>query len=329
MLIVNIKRQSENKRKKQGGGSFAALVLLLLVILAAVGYFFAKRLPEKGNPASPPLFKQMTAAKTPQLHPKYQEPITETTAPLEKDTQKDTSYPSKPGPIEPIAGKKFTGKGRLAVIVDDMGTRVEEATALSNIGVPLTFSIIPGLRSYREVVSFAASKGIEVMIHIPMQSKGWPQRRLEANGLLLSMDAASVTERMKEYIRDIPSAVGANNHMGSEYTENENKMRVVLEVLKSNNLFFIDSVTTSDTKGLKLAKEMGIRSDRRNVFLDNEQNQTYIKGQLDQAVRIARKRGQAIAICHPHPATIKALAELLPVLDKQGINLIPASQLVN
>lgn len=324
---MNRNRQSGNKRKKKGGGSFAALFLLFLVLLAVAGYFFTRSL-QLTKKSIPPSYSQITSAKIPSLPPTDKAPKTETTAPIEKVPQKVAPYPTRTEPVEPIPEKKITGTGRLAVIIDDMGTKVEEAKAISDIGVPLTFSIIPGLRSFREVASFAATKNIEVMIHIPMQSKGWPQRRLEVNGLLLSMDDTSVTDRIKEYIREIPSAIGANNHMGSEYTENEGKMRVVLEVLKQNRLYFIDSVTTPKTTGLKVAREIGIRSERRNVFLDNEQNPAYIKGQLDQAVRIARNRGFAIAICHPHPATIKTLAELLPGLAKQGITLVPVSKLV-
>jgi polysaccharide deacetylase 2 family uncharacterized protein YibQ len=129
-------------------------------------------------------------------------------------------------------------------------------------------------------------------------------------------------------MRDIPKAIGANNHMGSEFTEHEDKMRLVLGTLKARGLFFIDSVTSPASTGLRLAHEMGIRSGRRDVFLDNEQNETYIRGQLEQAVRLARKRGAGIAICHPHSATIKTLAALLPGLEKRGITLVPASRLV-
>ena len=322
---MNSNRQPGNHPKKQGGGIIAALVLLCLIIIVLFGYLLVKRPSEKLQPVSPQLQLSPTV-KTPDQAPKIVTP-----APKESVHEKTIPYPKEttaiPAP-KPGTGKQPAGKGHLAIIIDDMGTKIEEARALRSIGVPLTFSIIPGLRSFREVAAFAASNGIETMIHIPMQSKGWPQRRLEANGLLLSMDDASVKDHLEEFIRGLPKAVGANNHMGSEYTEHGDKMKVVLEVLKANNLFFIDSVTTPQSSALRLAREMGIRSGRRNVFLDNEQNQTYIQGQLDQAVRIARKTGMAISICHPHPTTIKTLTELLPGLAKQGITLVPVSELV-
>ena len=209
-----------------------------------------------------------------------------------------------------------------------MGGSMQEARSLAGINVPLTFSIIPGLHRCREVAAFAASNGIETMIHIPMQPKGWPEQRLEAHGLLVSMADEAIRERLDDFTRAIPQAVGANNHMGSEFTEHEDKMRVVLGGLKGRGLFFIDSVTSSQSVGNRLARELEMKYGRRNVFLDNEQDTTYILGQLDQVVRMAKKRGAAIAICHPHPATIRTLQSALPRLAGQGVILVPASQMV-
>jgi uncharacterized protein len=205
---------------------------------------------------------------------------------------------------------------------------MQEARSLAGIGVPLTFSIIPGLRSYREVAAFAGSNSIETMIHIPMQPKGWPERRLEANGLLVSMDDAAISGRLEDFMRTLPNAVGANNHMGSEFTEHEDRMRVVLNTLKGKGLYFVDSMTSPRTVGMRLARELDMKTGRRGVFLDNEQDGAYIRGQLNQALRLARKTGGVIAICHPHPATIRTLEAALPGLAAQGITLVPASQLV-
>lgn len=255
--------------------------------------------------------------------------ITEPHAVPSPPRNEQSDYPSKttiPEPEKPGVGGSTSA--RLAIIIDDMGSNLAEARSLAAIKVPLTFSIIPGLRVDKEVAVYAATNKIETMIHIPMQSKGWPARRLEANGLLVAMDADELQERVAGFVQQFPGAVGANNHMGSEFTEHEDKMTVVLQALKKKKMFFIDSVTSPESTGLKVAQRLGIRSARRNVFLDNEQERSYILGQLNQAVRLARKNGSAIAICHPHPATIATLAAALPELAGQGVNLVPASQLV-
>lgn len=314
-------RRNRYKRNR-GGSTYAALGIIALVLLVAGGYFmFAPRLNQpEAPPSTPP-----TVFHAPL--PERQETPAQV-SPLQKD---GGLYPEAP---VPGPGRKTPltsggpGSGRLAVIIDDMGTSMHEARALADIGVPLTFAIIPGLRSYRAVAAYAAEQNtIETMIHIPMQPKEWPGRRLEANGLLVSMSDSEIRERLDRFVRDIPGAVGANNHMGSEFTEHDDKMQPVLEVLKGKGLFFIDSVTTSKSAGLRLSRGMGVRSGRRHVFLDNEQNDQYITGQLYQAVRLAKKNGEAIAICHPHQATIRTLASVLPGLERQGIILVPASQL--
>jgi len=137
-----------------------------------------------------------------------------------------------------------------------------------------------------------------------------------------------IDRQVNEYLRVIPYTVGANNHMGSRFTENEPKMQDVLQVLKGRGMFFIDSVTTPHSVGLKLAREMGVRTAARNVFLDNVQDVAAIRKQIQQLARLAVKRGSAIGICHPHRATIQALAEELPVLQKAGIKFVYASELV-
>ncbi len=49
----------------------------------------------------------------------------------------------------------------------------------------------------------------------------------------------------------------------------------------------------------------------------------------DLALREAGQKSEAIAIGHPHPATLKALSEILPEAQAQGVRLVPASELVH
>jgi len=65
------------------------------------------------------------------------------------------------------------------------------------------------------------------------------------------------------------------------------------------------------------------------VFLDNEKdNSEYIHGQLEELSRIAKKRGRAIGIGHPRPATIAALRKWIAETAKHGIEIVPVSKLM-
>lgn len=313
-------------RKKSSGSRVAALAIVILIIGAIAGYFLLS--PSQKSPVAPqkPAVVHVPSRPSPVSPPRSSVTVPAAVAP---SPRMEPSTPPSPASIpETENAGSVRGPARLAIIIDDMGGSLSEARSLAAINVPLTFAIIPDLRSDRDVAAFASEHKIETMIHIPMQSKGWPARRLEANGLLVGMDGVEIQERVAGFIRKFPGASGVNNHMGSEFTEQEEQMRAVLQTLKKNNLFYIDSVTSPASKGLKISQKLGIRSARRNVFLDNEQERGYILGQLNQAVQQARKTGSAIAICHPHPATIAALAAALPGLAGKGVQLVPASQLV-
>ena len=328
-------RSSRNNsfKNKSGGSRYAALAILSLILLAVGAYIiFAPAKPVTPPPVTVVPALPPTHPTRPSV-PSVPSVPSEESAPLQTLKERHTPEQHEHIDILPLEDKKSheakpQKNAFLAVIIDDMGTNVQEARSLAGIGVPITFSIIPGLRSFREVAAFADANGIETMIHIPMQSKGWPGRRLEANGLLVSMTDKDIADRVEGFVRSLPKATGANNHTGSEFTEHEDKMRAVLEVLKGRGLFFVDSVTTPQTVGEGIARELGMKSGRRNVFLDNDQDGAYIQGQLNQAVRLARKTGSAIAICHPHPVTIRTLEAALPALEKQGITLVSASRLV-
>jgi uncharacterized protein len=224
--------------------------------------------------------------------------------------------------------QRATGPGTVAIIVDDMGSSLQEVNALMATKLPITFSIIPGLAKVKEVATAAHANGFQVMLHMPMEPQGYPRQRMEPYGLLLSQSDEEIQKRLNGFLQAVPYAVGANNHMGSRFTEDKAKMATVLTVLKGRGLFFIDSRTSPHSVGYSLAREMGLNTAARNIFLDNVQNVDAIREQLEQLAGLARKKGVAIGICHPHKATIQALSAALPELHRRGINFVYVSELV-
>ncbi len=249
---------------------------------------------------------------------------------LEKEVVKEPAKPEK-HPIKKIEERplvKFApGTGTVAIIIDDMGNNVKEVQQLMSIHIPMTFSIIPWTPKDKEVAEEAHDKGYVVMVHMPMQAKGG--ERLGKEGLYVSLSDENVERSAKDMLDEVPYAVGANNHMGSLFTENTEKMRDVLSVLKDKGFFFIDSKTIADSVGYTLAKQMGVKCASRQVFLDNVVEVGAITKQLELLAKIARKKGSAIAICHPHSVTIEALKKELPALKDSGIKFVSVKKLTS
>ena len=315
---------------------------LLVVVLLAGGVFLLLEKGKKTVRQSPEKKPRTAAVETAQRAPSRSAAVKtdgRVTAekqvlkeePGEADKQPPVQKKYTTHPVAPPVGKAAEaplGSGTVAIIIDDMGKSTAEVRELMAIGVPLTFAVIPGLGQAEQVARVAHGSGYQVMLHIPMEPKDYPRKRLESNGLLLAQDNAAIEGRMAGYLRQVPHAVGANNHMGSRFTEDREKMRTVLGVLKGKGLFFVDSMTTSGSVGIPLSRELGVRTVSRNVFIDNSDNVPAIKAQLGTLARMAAKRGSAVGICHPHRATIRALAEELPALQSRGIRFVYVSHLV-
>lgn len=217
---------------------------------------------------------------------------------------------------------------RLAIVLDDMG--YDQAAAHSVLALPfhVTVSVIPHLPLSTEVAEEAFRRGDEVMLHLPMQSvpSAAQQEQIE---LRVGMDAQQVQSTLAGMLETVPHAVGVNNHEGSLATANPALMSELMPDLRARGLFFIDSRTTAATVAYAAAEQAGVRAASRKVFLDDTVSERAVRKQIELAARDAEKNGSAISIGHPHRATIAALAETVPQLEKRGIRLVFASDLVH
>ena len=309
--------------KGKTGVKWGWLLLIILIIVVLMGGYLAistyqetmRRDTERSRNKKPlSVERHRMPIKTPKVAP-LQESYTAAIIPF---------VPRE----KPKKRRPLSAPGSIAIVIDDMGTSLLELNALTSLQVPLTFSVIPQLSHATQVAETAHERGYEVMVHLPMEPKGYPQRRLEQNGLLMSLTDKEIDQQVRRYLELVPHAVGANNHMGSRFTEDSAKMLPVMQLLKERHLYFLDSKTTPLSVGYSLAHAVGLKSASRNVFLDNVQEMEAIRTQLQQAAQIARKRGYAIAICHPHKATIEALTRILPELKAEGITFVKLSQVV-
>ncbi len=218
------------------------------------------------------------------------------------------------------------GVGRLALVIDDMGEDVGFAQGLAALDVPVVFSIWPDSGSREAVLRIAKARGREILIHLPMQPKGYPKVDPGKHPLLVTMTAEQVQAGVMRATERVPGAIGVNNHMGSQFTENSFGMHAALLAMQERGLFFLDSRTTAETVGSREAQRIGLRFYKRDVFLDNEQNVSAILHQLRKAEALARTKGQAIAIGHPHPETLMAIKQWLRDKD-EGVRVVPLSTL--
>jgi len=217
---------------------------------------------------------------------------------------------------------------RLAFIIDDMGYNPDKLREMMAAGRPMTFSILPGAPHAREVALMAHQQGSEVMLHLPMEPKRGEQYSLEKDTVSAGMKPERVQSILREALKRVPHVRGVNNHMGSRATEDPGVMQTLMENLGKEGLYFIDSQTSPHSLGLKTARRAGVSCGRNDQFIDHEKNLPAIKEAIRTAIKKAKREGKAVAIGHPHSLTALAIQEMLPEIEKEGIQLVFASEVV-
>ena len=217
----------------------------------------------------------------------------------------------------------------IVLVIDDFGYRNDSVSdRFLNLPVPITCAVLPGHSQSASIAKKAIKSGKEVIIHMPMESSVSMTGEDEFK-LKVGMTSEEIEWRLNEALKEIPEAIGINNHQGSKATTNGKVMGVVASVLKNKNKFFLDSRTSSKTVGEKTMRSVGVLTARRHIFLDNDLNIDNISKQLDKLVVLSQKKGMAIGIGHVKANTLKVLEREIPILLEQGFEFKFVSQVVD
>ena len=215
----------------------------------------------------------------------------------------------------------------IAVILDDVGVAPQNAEMAIDLPAPIVLSIMTYAENAASLARKAQAKGHEIMVHMPMQPMD-SAINPGPNALLVGMDPAEIQRRVDWGLGRLTGYVGFNNHMGSRFTQDVEGMRIVLAEAKSRGLLFLDSKTIAGSIGDKLAAEMGVVHIARDVFLDDQISEAGVARQLAEAEAIARKQGYAVAIGHPHAATIAVLKRWLRDTRERGFAIVPLTTII-
>ncbi len=213
----------------------------------------------------------------------------------------------------------------IAIIIDDMGNHYQNGLDLIHLPYPLTLAFLPNRKHTKKLSQIAHDHNKEIMLHAPMENILGLE--LGKGGLTSTMSELEIKQSLLHSLRQIPFAVGVNNHMGSKLTANPKAMRWVMEQLSQYPYYFVDSRTSPLSVAAKTAKSFQVPQLSRDIFLDHQQTREFVREQFIRLLKLAKKNGTAVAIAHPHRVTIDYLSWALPKLDQSGFRIATVSSL--
>lgn len=216
---------------------------------------------------------------------------------------------------------------KIAFVIDDVGYHKAYKNYVRKIGVPMTYAVIPFTDCDKFMAKFMHENGDQIILHMPMASSRNSQNK-EKYMLYPGMSRDEIRNNIAACIKQVPFAKGVNNHKGSAFTKDYQGMYEALKYIKSQDLYFLDSLTVRESAASAVAADLNMDIAVRDVFLDNEKNKPYIKKQINQLARVALKHGKAIGIGHYHKVTLASIAESIPDLRKKGIEFVVVSEII-
>jgi len=232
----------------------------------------------------------------------------------------------KPPPQPPMTAQG-PRRPRIALIIDDLGHNMNRTTrGILGLGVPFTVAVLPELRKSGEVLEAARKRGLPALLHLPMQPAG--DENPGKHPVTVEMPPEKIDALIGKHASEYKTIIGVNNHMGSRATTDVPTMQAVMKSLRKRELLFVDSQTSPRSVGRRTAKEAGVWCISNDLFLDDkEEGVEEVSSNLQRLATLARRRGLAVGIAHPHPETLQALRTMLPRLQARGIEFVTIESL--
>lgn len=222
-------------------------------------------------------------------------------------------------------------KNKICLIIDDAGYALGPVKEYLALPIALGIAVLPYLEKSYETAQLVHENNKEVLLHMPMEPKDQVARKIKLyqDEIMSTMNKEQVDRAIDQMLDNVHYAKGVNNHQGSKATENRNIMYFVLEKLKAEHLFFIDSVTSEKSVVQNIANEVDIDFGKRDIFLDNVNEYSYVKGQMEKLLNIATKRGRAIGIGHMNRKnTFQVIKDYVPIFQTRDIQVVFPSVMI-
>ena len=325
-----MKRRRSRRRSRRSAFPFVALLLASAVVAIAIALIVRGDTSSRGMRVQDRRQSAQDVAATEHAAPAATAPIAGESPSAAVATPPQLAEPSEAPeattPAPNASGAPSAGVPRLAIIIDDCGQWPDTERGFIALPAALTLSVLPHVRYGTQIAHDADAAGKGVMLHLPMEplsgADPGPGR------ITVAMNDDAIAAQVRDDLASVPLAAGVNNHEGSRATADDRVMRAVAGVLAERHLFFIDSRTGSASVAERDTSAAGVPTAGRDVFLDNVADVDATEAQLRRAAQVAKSNGSAIAIGHPRPTTLIAVRTLLPELERDGIELVLARDLV-
>jgi polysaccharide deacetylase 2 family uncharacterized protein YibQ len=300
-------------------------LLILLIIVSIVALIYILQWNEEPADVGPPEKEAKQSSHLPAVLSKADKD-----KPIKETPQVRKTPPGKEKDKALLANIEKMPPRQVAIIIDDIGNDMSPVRELLKIDTGITFAILPLCSHTRDAADLLHRAHREILLHLPMEPASYPREKPGNGALFTDMNDEELLSQLDKDLASVPYVSGVNNHMGSKFMSDEEKLTVIFNRLRKENLFFIDSRTAADSKALAASEKVGLPLASRRIFLDNSRNYKEIYKILIEVAENTDGGDVApvIIIGHPYPETIRAIKDATRIFRAKGVAIVPVSKLI-
>jgi len=231
--------------------------------------------------------------------------------------------------VEPSSQVSDTG-ARIAFLVLDADPQYDNLyQSFLESDVPFTFALRSDLPTTGRIAKDLRRAKREVFLHLAMEPRGYPRIDPGKDAILLDLSRVEIEDRIARGLSTVGPARGVVSRLGGAAVNDADVMRAVLGELKRRDLPFVDAHGNGPSLAEEIGEEVGARTITLGATLDGSGNTpASVRARLDQLVRTAIQRGALIVSVHPSAVILGVLEKERAALKAQGIDVVPASEIV-
>ena len=218
------------------------------------------------------------------------------------------------------------GVPRIVLVVTGLGlSQTGTQTAIGALPEDVTLAFAPYGASLQRWVDKARAEGHEVLLQVPLEPAGYPERNPGEHTLLVSKDRAGREQDLNWVLGRMTGYAGVMNHMGGRFLSEEDATVPFLGEVGRRGLYYLEDGSVSGSQSRSAGASLDVPVVVADVILDRLRSPEAIRDQLQTLEEIATANGTAVGIASAFPDSVAALAQWARSAQDRGIALVPAS----
>lgn len=227
----------------------------------------------------------------------------------------------------PWSGARGT---RLAIVVGGLGlSQTGSQYAIATLPEEITLAFAASGNSLQRWLQEARRAGHEVLLQVPFEPFNYPQNDPGPHTLVVEDGTSQNLADLHWALGRITNYTGIMNFMGARFLSDPEATEPIMRDLSRRGILFLDDGTSARTVTGALAGAVGVPHATADIVVDHDVNRIEIMKKLDEAERIARRNGSAIAVASAFETSVNAIAAWANEAKARGIEIVAVSALAD